>query len=91
MLTVFLIGLFVAFGLAVLEVITDFLSIFITPIVINSTVALLLSALANYLVDTHTVKLFTLNMVAGAFLGRALLATVERVTTYRQVTINPTR
>ena len=91
MLDLILAGLFVAFGLAILATVTQFISIFITPVVVNSTLALLFSALANWLLGLDTDNTFIVYTVAGAFLGRALLALVEKTTEFRKVTINSVR
>lgn len=91
MFELLLVALFTAFFLAVLDSLTAFLSMMVSAIAVNATFSLALSALGNVLVDTTTVKGFIIKTVAGAFLGKAFLATTERLTVYRHVTVGSAR
>lgn len=91
MFELLLIALFTAFFLAVLDSLIAFLSMMISAIAVNATFSLALSAIGNILVDTTTVKGFIIETVAGAFLGKAFLATTERLTVYRHVTVGSAR
>jgi hypothetical protein len=91
MFELLLVALFTAFFLAVLDSLTAFLSMMVSAIAVNATFSLALSALGNVLVDTTTVKGFIIKTVAGAFLGKSFLATTERLTVYRHVTVGSAR
>lgn len=91
MFELLLVALFTAFFLAVLDSLTSFLSMMVSAIAINATFSLALSAVGNILIDTTTVKGFIIKTVAGAFLGKAFLATTERLTVYRHVTVGSAR
>lgn len=91
MFELLLVALFTAFFLAVLDSLIAFLSMMVSAIAVNATFSLALSALGNILVDTTTVKGFIIKTVAGAFLGKAFLATTERLTVYRHVTVGSAR
>lgn len=91
MFELLLVALFTAFFLAVLEPVTAFLSMIISSIAVNATFSLILSSLGNFLIETTTVKGFIIETVAGAFLGKAFLATTERLTVYRHVTVGSAR
>jgi len=91
MFELLLVALFTAFFLAVLDSLIAFLSMMISAIAVNATFSLALSAIGNILVDTTTVKGFIIETVAGAFLGKAFLATTERLTVYRHVTVGSAR
>jgi hypothetical protein len=91
MFELLLVALFTSFFLAVLDPLTAFLSMIISSIAVNATFSLLLSAIGNLLIETTTVKGFIITTVAGAFLGKAFLATTERLTVYRHVTVGSAR
>ena len=91
MFELLLVALFTAFFLAVLDSLIAFLSMMVSAIAVNATFSLALSALGNILVDTTTVKGFIIETVAGAFLGKAFLATTARLTVYRHVTVGSAR
>jgi hypothetical protein len=91
MLELILIGCFTGFFLATTRNLVDILSIFIPTSVINAVLSISLSAVGTYLVEVSTIKLYLIYMVAGAFLGLALLAVVERISTYRPAVVNTTR
>jgi len=91
MFELLLVALFTAFFLAVIDSLTAFLSMMVSAIAVNATFSLALSAVGNILVDTTTVKGFIIKTVAGAFLGKAFLATTERLTVYRHVTVGSAR
>lgn len=91
MFELLLVALFTAFFLAMLDVLVDFLSVFVSAVAINATLSLALSSVGNILVETQTVKGFIIKTVAGAFLGKSFLAAAERLTTYRRVTIGSAR
>ena len=91
MFELLLVALYTAFFLAVLDSLTSFLSMMVSAIAINATFSLALSAVGNILIDTTTVKGFIIKTVAGAFLGKAFLATTERLTVYRHVTVGSAR
>ena len=91
MLVLILIGCFTGFFLATTRNLVDILSIFIPTSVINAVLSISFSAVGTYLVEVSTIKLYLIYMIAGAFLGLALLAVVERISTYRPAVVNTTR
>jgi uncharacterized membrane protein YvlD (DUF360 family) len=91
MLELLLIGCFTGFFLAGVRPLLDVLSIFIGIQILNAVFSILFSAVAVYLVEVSTIKSYILYTIAGAFLGAALLALVERVNTYRPAVINSAR
>jgi zinc transporter ZupT len=91
MLELILVGCFTGFFLATVRNLVDVLSIFIPTSVINAVLSIIFASVAVYLVEISTTKQFILWTVAGAFLGAALLAIVERVSTYRPAVVNTAR
>lgn len=91
MLELLLVGCFTGFFLAIMRNLVDVLSIFIPISVINAVLSIIFSAVAVYLVEVSTTKAFILWTVAGAFLGAALLAIVERVSVYKPAVVNIAR
>lgn len=91
MFELLLVALFTAFFLAVIDSLIAFLSMMVSSIAVNATFSLALSSIGNILVETTTVKGFIIKTVAGAFLGKAFLATTERLTVYRHVTVGSAR
>jgi hypothetical protein len=91
MLELILVGCFTGFFLATVRNLVDVLSIFIPTSVINAVLSIIFAGVAVYLVEISTTKQFILWTVAGAFLGAALLAIVERVSTYRPAVVNTAR
>ena len=87
MIELLLVSMFTAFVLALLDSVIDFLAIMISPKAINAILSLGMSSLGNYLIGTHMDKSALVKIIAGAFLGRAFITTVDRLTVYRQVTI----
>jgi hypothetical protein len=91
MLELILVGCFTGFFLATVRNLVDVLSIFIPTSVINAVLSIIFAAVAVYLVEISTTKQFILWTIAGAFLGAALLAIVERVSTYKPAVVNTAR
>jgi hypothetical protein len=91
MLELLLIGCFTGFFLAAIRSLLDVLSIFIGIQILNACFSILFSAIAVFLVGLTGIKTYTLYTIAGAFLGAALLAFVERVATYKPAVINSAR
>jgi hypothetical protein len=91
MLELILVGCFTGFFLATVRNLVDVLSIFIPTSVINAVLSIIFASVAVYLVEVSTTKQFILWTVAGAFLGAALLAIVERVSTYKPAVVNTAR
>jgi uncharacterized membrane protein YvlD (DUF360 family) len=91
MLELLLIGCFTGFFLAAIRPLLDVLSIFIGIQILNAGFSIMFSAIAVYLVEISTIKDYVLHTIAGAFLGAALLALVERVATYKPAVINSAR
>lgn len=91
MLELILVGCFTGFFLATVRNLVDVLSIFIPTSVINAVLSIIFASVAVYLVEVSTTKQFILWTVAGAFLGAALLAVVERVSTYKPAVVNTAR
>ena len=90
MLTLFLVSMFVAFFLALLEPTAEIIAMFLSPILVNAFFAILFSVIGNLLVG-FSVKEFILRAVACAFFSRVLLTGAERLTTYRPAVINTAR
>lgn len=88
MLELLLVGCFTGFFLAIVRNLVDILSIFIPTSVINAVLSITFAGVAVYLVEVSTTKQFILWTVAGAFLGAALLAIVERMSIYRPAVVN---
>jgi hypothetical protein len=91
MLELILVGCFTGFFLATVRNLVDVLSIFIPTSVINAVLSIIFAGVAVYLVEISTTKQFILWTIAGAFLGAALLAIVERVSTYKPAVVNTAR
>ncbi len=91
MLELLLVGCFTGFFLATVRNLVDVLSIFIPTSVINAVLSIIFAGVAVYLVEVSTTKLFILWTIAGAFLGAALLAIVERMSLYRPAVVNTAR
>jgi hypothetical protein len=91
MLELLLIGCFTGFFLAAIRSLLDVLSIFIGIQILNACFSILFSAVAVFLVGLTGIKSYILYTIAGAFLGAALLALVERVATYKPAVINSAR
>jgi hypothetical protein len=91
MLELILVGCFTGFFLATVRNLVDVLSIFIPTSVINAVLSIIFAGVAVYLVEISTTKQFILWTIAGAFLGAALLAVVERVSTYKPAVVNTAR
>ena len=91
MLELLLIGCFTGFFLAAVRLLLDVLSIFIGIQILNACFSILFSAVAVFLVGLTGIKTYALYTIAGAFLGAALLALVERVATYKPAVINSAR
>ena len=91
MLELLLVGCFTGFFLATVRNLVDVLSIFIPTSVINAVLSIIFAGVAVYLVEISTTKQFILWTTAGAFLGAALLAVVERVSTYKPAVVNTAR
>lgn len=91
MLELLLIGCFTGFFLAAIRSLLDVLSIFIGIQILNACFSILFSTIAVFLVGLTGIKTYTLYTIAGAFLGAALLALVERVATYKPAVINSAR
>jgi hypothetical protein len=91
MLELLLVGCFTGFFLATVRNLVDVLSIFIPTSVINAVLSIIFAGVAVYLVEISTTKQFILWTIAGAFLGAALLAVVERVSTYKPAVVNTAR
>ncbi len=91
MLELLLVGCFTGFFLATVRNLVDVLSIFIPTSVINAVLSIIFSGVAVYLVEISTTRQFVLWTVAGAFLGAALLAIVERISVYRPAVVNTAR
>jgi hypothetical protein len=91
MLELLLVGCFTGFFLATVRNLVDVLSIFIPTSVINAVLSIIFASVAVYLVEISTTKQFILWTIAGAFLGAALLAVVERVSTYKPAVVNTAR
>lgn len=88
MTTLFLIGSFVAFFMAVLDVALEIAAAFVGTKVANGLSTLLLSGLGVWLTDTTGVKTIVITTVAGAFLGAAFITIIERVSQYRPTIVN---
>ena len=91
MLELILVGCFTGFFLATVRNLVDVLSIFIPTSVINAVFSIIFAGVAVYLVEVSTTKQAILWTVAGAFLGAALLAIVERMSTYKPAVVNTAR
>ena len=91
MLELLLIGCFTGFFLAAVRSLLDVLSIFIGIQILNACFSILFSAVAVFLVGLTGIKSYILYTIAGAFLGAALLALVERFATYKPAVINSAR
>jgi hypothetical protein len=91
MFELLLVACFTAFFLALLDSLIELLSMMVSAIAVNATFSLLFSSLGNLLVETHTIKGFIIKTVAGAFLGKVFIKATERLSSYRAVTVNPTR
>jgi uncharacterized membrane protein YvlD (DUF360 family) len=91
MLELLLIGCFTGFFLATIRSLLDVLSIFISIQILNAFFSILFSAIAVFLAGLTGIKSYILYTIAGAFLGAALLALVERVATYKPAVINSAR
>ena len=91
MLELILVGCFTGFFLATVRNLVDILSIFIPISVINAVLSIIFSAIGVYLIDITATRQFVIWTVAGAFLGAALLAIVERVSVYKPAVINTVR
>jgi hypothetical protein len=81
-----LVGMSVAFFLALLDDFIDFLTLLVNPIFINAFFAIGLSIGANELIG-YPVKELVLRTFAGAFFGRVLLTGAEKLASYRSATI----
>ena len=88
MLSLILIGCFVAFFMAVLDIALEILAAYIGAKVANGLSTLLLSGLGVWLTGTTNVKTIVITTVAGAFLGAAFITIIERVSTYRPTVVN---
>jgi hypothetical protein len=91
MLELLLVGCFTGFFLATVRNLVDVLSIFIPTSVINAVLSIIFSGVAVFLVEVSTTRQYVLWTVAGAFLGAALLAIVERISVYRPAVVNTAR
>jgi len=91
MLELLLVGCFTGFFLATVRNLVDVLSIFIPTSVINAVLSIIFSGVAVYLVEISTTRQYVLWTISGAFLGAALLAIVERVSTYKPAVVNTAR
>jgi hypothetical protein len=86
MLNLFLVSMFVAFFLALLEPLAEVLGMFTSPIAVNAVFSIGISVIGNILIG-FPVKELIIRAVACAFLSRVLLTSAERITTYRPATI----
>lgn len=88
MITLILIGCFVAFFMAVLDSLLELIAVFIGAKLTNGISTLLLSILGVWLTSTHGLKNMVITTVAGAFLGAAFITIIERVSQYRPTVVN---
>jgi hypothetical protein len=86
MLNLFLVSMFIAFFLALLEPLAEVLGMFTSPIAVNAVFSIGISVIGNILIG-FPVKELIIRAVACAFLSRVLLTGAERITTYRPATI----
>ena len=91
MVELLIVSLFVAFFLAVLVPVVEFINLFlIQPMVINAFFSITLSIAGNLLVG-FPVKEFILRVFATAFVSRVFLALAEKATDYRPAVVNSAR
>jgi hypothetical protein len=87
MSNVLIVAFAASFILALLEPITSFISIFITPKAVNAFFSVSLSYLGLYLIGGGSVKHLIIESLAASFLARTALTIAERASTYRWASI----
>jgi hypothetical protein len=87
MSNVLIVAFATAFILALLEPVTEFISIFITPKAVNAFFSILLSFLGLLIMDSNSVKHLVIKSLAASFLARTSLTIAERASTYRWASV----
>ena len=91
MLNLMLISLSTAFLLALFSGVSQLLSMFVNPVLVNTSFVLVFSVATSFLVTVPGWRAHIVYIMAGAFLGRTFLTIAEKVANFHATIVRNTQ